>query len=92
VPSYEVLNAIVPAEWASLTAQEKSRIEMMLSVLTIMVNGINTRDAFLAAFGPGTTTRANLGALQKRKGSRGEQLFGSGTTIMPTDIAIALTV
>lgn len=35
VPAWEVFDAIVPAEWASLTAQEKQRIQTILSMGTV---------------------------------------------------------
>jgi hypothetical protein len=89
IPSYEVFDAIVPAEWASLSAQEKQRIQLVLSMGQVYVKGANTRSAFLAAFAAGTTTRANLGALQGRQGSRAEQLFGLGASVSAQDIAQA---
>jgi len=76
VPSYEIFEAIVPTEWDLLSVQEKQRIQLILSMGEISVNGPNTKSAFLLAFGVGTTTRANLIALTTRKGSRAEQLFG----------------
>lgn len=88
VPAYEVFDAIVPSEWAALSTQEKQRIQLILSLGTVLVKGGNTRSAFLAVFGPGSTTRGNLAALQSRQGSRAEQLFSQPVT--PADIAQAL--
>jgi hypothetical protein len=88
VPAYEVLEAIVPSEWSALTAQEKQRVELMLSLGEVKLSGPNTRSALAAAFGPATTTRANLIALQNRIGSRAEALFGQ--SVGPIDIARAL--
>lgn len=87
VPAWEVFDAIVPAEWAALTAQEKQRIQTILSMGTVSVQGTNTRNAFAAVFGAGPT-RTALVALQNRQGSRAEQLFGQ--SISPSDIAQAL--
>ena len=88
VQAWAVFNAIVPAEWAALSAQEKQRIQIILSMGTVSVKGANTRSAFLAAFAAGTTTRTNLAALQTRVGSRAEQLFSQSVT--PADIAQAM--
>ena len=90
VPAWEVFDAIVPAEWASLTAQEKQRIQTILSMGTVSVQGTNTRNSFLAAFAAGTTTRSNLAALQTRQGSRAEFLFGQPVTA--ADVAQAMEV
>ena len=88
VPAWEVFDAIVPAEWAALLAQEKQRIQIILSLGTVPVKGTNTRNAFLAAFAAGTATRSALAALQTRPGSRAEQLFSQ--SVSPADIAQAM--
>lgn len=90
VPSYEVFDAIVPSEWAALSSQEKNRIQLILSMGQVLVKGTNTRQAFLDAFSAGTTTRTNLAALQTRKGSRLEQLFGAGSSISYQEVGRAL--
>jgi len=74
VPAYEVWEAIVPAEWAAVSAQEKQRVQTILSMGTVSVLGANTRASFAAAFAAGTTTRANLVALQTELKTRGEEL------------------
>ena len=81
IPSHELFEAIVPADWTAATAQEKQRIQLVLSMGTVDVRGANTRAAFQAAFGAGTTTRANLLALLTRPGSRAEALFGEPVSI-----------
>lgn len=81
VPAYEVWEAIVPTEWAALSAQEKQRIQTILSMGTVYTKGANTRASFQAAFAGGTTTRTNLTNLLTRKGSRAEQLFGQAVTL-----------
>jgi hypothetical protein len=80
IPAHEVIDALDPAEWAGVTAQEKERIALIVSAGEVNVKSPNTRTAFGTAFGGGTTTRANLLALQTRDGSRAEQLFGQGVT------------
>jgi len=80
VPAHEVFEAIVPAEWAALDAQEQTRIGMILGMSEIDTAGANTQAAFLAAFAAGTATRTALIALTKRSGSRAEELFGQSVT------------
>ncbi|MEO0166747.1 MAG: hypothetical protein ABIL39_11495 [candidate division WOR-3 bacterium] len=89
VNAYEVFECIVPEEWAALTTQEKERIRLILAMGQVNLKGANTRAAFQAAFGTGTTTRANLINLLKRNGSRAEELFGAGTSITWEDVAKA---
>ena len=64
VSAYEVFEAIVPAEWAALTAQEKQRVQTVLSMGMVNLKGVNTRASLGAAFGAGTATRTALLALQ----------------------------
>lgn len=64
VPSHEVIEATVPSDWASLTATERQRYQTLISAGSVNLKGANTRAMLGAMFGPGTTTRANLMALQ----------------------------
>lgn len=89
VPAHEVFEAIVPGEWASLSAAEKQRLQTMLGCGLVNARGANTRAAFQAMFANGTTSRVNLIALQKRKGSRAEQLWGAGVVVTAADVAKA---
>ena len=90
VPGYEVWEAIVPAEWAALTAGEKQRVQTIVSMDPINLRGSNTRASLAAAFGPGTVTRANLNALQTQTitQSRAEMIFGV-TPVTEFDVAHA---
>jgi len=90
VPAYEVWEAIVPSEWAALTANDRQRVQTILSMGEVSVRGTNTRSSFAAAFGAGTSSRTQLAALQNRPGSRAEQLFGTDVVIQSSDITIAL--
>lgn len=90
IEAYEVIDATVPAEWTALNAAEKQRYQTITGAGKINVKNANVRSSFLAMFAAGTTTRANLAALQSRDGSRAEQLFGAGTSISITDVARAL--
>lgn len=64
VPAYEIWESVVPAEWASLNAQEKQRVQTILGMGQVNIKGANTRNALGAVFGVGTTTRSNLLLLQ----------------------------
>ncbi len=64
VASHEIFEAIAPAEWAALTAQEKQRVQTILGMGTVNLRGTNTRASLAAAFGAGTATRTALQALQ----------------------------
>jgi hypothetical protein len=80
IPSREIIEATVAAEWAALTAAEKQRYQTITGAGDVNVLGTNTRAAFAAMFAAGTTTRANLIALQTETKliSRAAQL-GIGT-------------
>lgn len=90
IPASEVFEAIVSTEWAAASAQEKQRVQLILGMGEINLKGPNTRAALGAAFGVGTTTRANLQTLQSRPGSRSEFLFGEGVGVSTSDIVRAL--
>lgn len=64
IPSREIIGATVPSEWNSLTAAEKQRYQTITGAGEVDASQQNVRDAFLAMFANGTTTRTNLAALQ----------------------------
>lgn len=74
VATWEIFEAIVPGEYAVLSADEKSLLGRILAMGTINVKGANTRAALAAMFGAGTTTRGNLQALQTETISRAAEL------------------
>lgn len=74
IPSHEILEATVPGEWAALTAAEKQRYQTITGAGSVDLKGQNTRLMLGAMFGAGTTTRANLIALQNKTVSRAEEL------------------
>ncbi len=76
IPSYEVLDATIPAEYTAISASEKEIYTLFVSAGEINVRSANTRSALAAMFLGGTTTRTNLRALQSNNGSRAQQLFG----------------
>lgn len=90
IPAYEIVDATAAAEWAALSAAEKQRYQTLTGAGQVNSASVNTRAAFQAMFGAGTATRTALTALLTRTGSRGEQLWGLGTTITAQDIGRAL--
>ncbi len=74
IPAHEILEATVPSEWAALTAAEKQRYQTITGAGEVNLSGANTRLTMGAMFGAGTTTRANLIALQTKVVSRQEEL------------------
>ena len=63
VPSHEVFDAIVPAEYVSLSVANKDRLATVLSMGDVDLSGANTRSALGGMFSAGAT-RDNLIALQ----------------------------
>lgn len=82
VPAYEVWEAIVPAEWAALSAAEKQRVQTLLAMGQVNLAGPNTRAGFAAAFAAGTATRTALLALptQSIARTRAQEVFGVPVT------------
>lgn len=91
IDAYEVINATVPAEWAALSSAEKQRYQTLTGAGQIDVQNDNTRSAFLAMFAAGTTTRANLAALQTKTitKTRAESIAGWGVPVGAGDVAVA---
>ena len=88
VQTWEIIEATVPSEWAALSAAEKQRYGMFVSAGEVDLRGSNIRSAFAAMFVGGTTTRANLIALQTEDSSRAMQLFGEPVTYSDIDKAL----
>ena len=74
VTGQQLFEAIDPEELAELTDRQEARVMGIVGMGTILVNGTNTKAALLAIFVGGTTTRANLAALQKQTVSRAVEL------------------
>lgn len=65
ISGQELFEAVVPADYAGLSAEHKSLLHALIGMGTIWVIGSNTRDALVAMF-TGTPTLTALGELQKR--------------------------
>ncbi len=74
VPAVEVIEALVASEYAALSTTLQNMVGLLISAGTINPLGTNTRAIFAAAFGPATTTRANLIALETMLVSRAVEL------------------
>ncbi len=90
VPNSEIFNAIDATDYAGLAAAKKTDLQLVLTPDVITITNANVRTILASIFGAGSATRTALLALQTRKGSRAEQLFGSGVFVTADDIAIAL--
>lgn len=88
IPAHELFEAVVATDYTALSAAERTRLQMILSMGSVNVSGDNTRAQLAAMFGAGTATRTAILAIIDRKGSRAEQLFN--TTVTAADIALAL--
>lgn len=90
-----IYNAIVPSEFAALTADQKQNVRDVISAAAGGVDvssGTNARAVMLAVFGAGTTTRANLAALVAVTITRAEQLGWPRNGITIGEIAAARKV
>ena len=76
VSGSQIYNAIVPSEFSTLLATQQQLVRDVFGLGdTIDVRtGTNARAVMLAAFGAGTTTRANLIALVQETISRAAEL------------------
>ena len=74
VSGQAIFETVVPSEYNALTDKQLNLLHAIMGMGSILVNGTNTRTALLSMFGPGTTTRSNLAALQKRDVSRAQEL------------------
>jgi hypothetical protein len=75
VRSADIFEAMDRTEFAALADAEKARIDRILALGDgIRVGSSQARDELLDIFGAGTTTRANLTALQTQSISRAREL------------------
>ncbi len=74
VSGQQIFEAVDPEELALLSDRQERRLLGIVGMGTIWVNGTNTRATLLALFGPNTTTRDNLAALQTEPISRATEL------------------
>jgi hypothetical protein len=87
VATYEIFEAIVPSEFDALSVAQKARVQILLTLGSVLINGANAQATLLGAFGAGTQTRTNLIALARQAGSRAQELKLDRVT--PSDVANA---
>ena len=63
VATWEIFEAIAPADYTALSAANKSLLGTVLSLGSVSVNGTNTKGVLLGMFAAGTATRTALVAL-----------------------------
>jgi hypothetical protein len=88
---WEIVAAIVRSEYDALAAADKAYLNAVILAPGVQLKSGNStlRSQIGAIFGSGTTTRTNLTAAAQKSATRGEVLFGEGTTIADTDVAAA---
>lgn len=92
VTSINLQQVVVASEYAVLSGGQR---DLWNAVLTAATGGVPISNAAIRAqvavvWSAGTTTRANLLALDTRTGTRAEVLFGEGMRVTSTDIQKAL--
>lgn len=90
-PVEDIIACIVRSEYDALAAAGKTYLnEVVLKSAKVKTGDVTLRNQLGGLFGAGTTTRTNLTNIASRPASRGEILFGEGTTISDQDVATAL--
>ena len=90
VRAAEIIAATVLADHAVLTTGQQLYYNALIALGVLDVTSATLRANLAALFPIASTTRTNLVALAQRSGSRAEQLFGTGTSVSHTDVAVAL--
>jgi len=91
VPTYLVTSAIVQSEYNALSANQKNLLALYVSANMIDVKSSHVRQAFQDMFGPGSTTRTNLQAVQFESISRAAEL-GWPQGVTEHDVAHARSI
>lgn len=87
----EIINAIVAADFASLTQLQLSKLSLFFAGnASLDATNANTRTIFTGIFSGMTSTIAALSALVQRPGTRAEVLWGINTTVSADDVSLAL--
>ena len=91
ITAIEAQAAVDDSDFDALNANDLRRWLIIISLRDgIPVKNANIRAQVLAIWAPGTTTRSNLAGLQTKTGTRAEELWGDGSFINHTHVAIAL--
>lgn len=88
---HEVIGAIDSANFASLTALQLAKLQLLFAgTADVDATDLNTRNIATGIFTGMAATLANLAVLVKRQGSRAEVLWGDGTRVSADDVGHAL--
>lgn len=85
----EVVNSIVAADFAAMTALQIQKLQLVLQQGVIDATVANTRTIFTGIFTGMNNTVTAITALAQRSGSRAEVLWGPGVKITATQVGIA---
>jgi hypothetical protein len=92
-PIEEVLACVMASEYTALSAANKALwTDLVVRTTRIKSGDSNMRTTIAGIFAGGTTSRANLVAVASRAASRGEALWGEGTTVTDVNVADALAL
>ena len=92
IDGQELQMAVTLGDYDNLTEKQRDFWQTILSAGSgiVAVSDGRVKTHVAAIWGAGTTTRANLIALQERPASRAEVLLGAGVSVSVTDIAVSL--
>jgi len=90
IPTSAVKQAVVWTEYIARSQGERDAFVLMTADGSVNASDANIRQGFLDIFsGPGgATTRTNLTAISKRKATRAEKVFASGTGSDPAPASL----
>jgi hypothetical protein len=88
--SREVMSAIAGADFVALAVGGRDYLIALVSPGEVDLGSDVVRASLTAAFPAGATRDRLIALADKTPASRAEQLFGIGTTISATDVAMAL--
>lgn len=86
ITSGELAGAITAADWGTLTAEQKARLQFLVTPPSLQITA-HLRQELRDIFPQGKDSRANLRAVLMKTGSRAEEL-GLGS-VTPSDVADA---
>ena len=87
----EIVQCIAAADFTAATQLNISKLQLLFQSAPIDATLANVRANFQNLFsGASAATQNALSAVAQRKGSRAEQLWGTGTTVQSSDVSFAL--
>lgn len=74
IDTYKIYEAITLADYNAMSTANKNHFHALMALPVVNTKGVNTRDKILSLVANPSTSRTNLMALVRRKGSRAEEL------------------